>query len=70
MILKLSTITPVALIITPHACARGKVICCIIIIIIVVVVNTKIAKCGDLGTRVSCKCNESVELGECWLQYA
>ena len=34
-------------IITPYACAGGKVIGCVIIIVIM---NTKIAKSGDLGT--------------------
>ena len=41
--------------ITPRACARGKVIghvgvVIVVIIIIIVVVNTKIAKSGDLCT--------------------
>ena len=37
---------------------RGKVIGSVVI---VVVMDTKIAKSGNLGTRASCKCNESVE---------
>ena len=39
-------------IITPRACARGKVISRVVfvIVIVVVVVDTKITKSGDLGT--------------------
>ena len=43
------------LLITPRACARGKVIS---LVIVVVVVDTKIAKSGGLGTWASCKHNE------------
>ena len=40
-------------IITPHACARGKVIdriVVVVVVVVVIVVDTKIAKSGDLGT--------------------
>ena len=53
------------MIITPHACASGKVIGSVV----VVVMDTKFAKSGDLDTWASCKLNEFVQFGE-KLQYA
>ena len=37
---------------------------------VIVVMDTKIAKCGDLGIRVSCtyKSNRFAKSGENWLQ--
>ena len=35
-----------------------------VVVVVVVVVDTKITKAGDLVTRVSCKCNESVKFGQ------
>ena len=49
-------------IITPCACARGKVIGSVVIVI--VVVDTKITWSQHLGTWVTCKCNECVKCGE------
>ena len=48
-------------VITPCACARGKVISHVVV---VVVVDTKVFKSGDLGTWLSCKHNKYVEFGE------
>ena len=36
----------------------------VIVIVVVIIVGIKIAKSGDLGTWLSCKCNESVKFGE------
>ena len=58
--------TPLSIIITTRACARGKVIGRVIVIV-VVVVDTKIIKSGDLGTPyygANCKRNESIEFSE------
>ena len=49
------------IIITPGACARGKVIGCVVIVVIVVVVHTI---SWDLGTSATQKYNESVKIGE------
>ena len=48
-------------IVTPHACARGKVIGGVVVI---VVVHKKIARSWDLGTSATRKYNESVNIGE------
>ena len=37
------------LLITPRACARGKVIGCIVVVVVVVVIGTKIAISRDVG---------------------
>ena len=49
----------VTIVITPRACAGGKVIGRV-----VVVVHKKIARSWDLGTSATRKYNESVEVGE------
>ena len=49
-------------IITPHACARGKVISHVVVA--VVVVSTNIAISRDLGTCATHEHKESVEFGE------
>ena len=53
-------------IITPRACARGKVIglSVVVVVIVVVVVGTKIARSRLLGICVYSKHNESVDIGE------
>ena len=41
----------VIIIITPHACPRGKVIgCVVVVVVIIIIMDTKIAKSADLGT--------------------
>ena len=52
-------------IITPCACAGGKVISRVV----VVVVSTKIAIYRDLGTWATRKHRESINLAKNWLQY-
>ena len=47
-------------IITPHACARGKVIG----FVCLSVIATKIARSRVLGLRVCCNYNESLDIGE------
>ena len=37
-------------VITPRACARGKVIGCVVVVVVVVVVSRRIALSRDLGT--------------------
>ena len=49
--------------ITPHACARGKVIGSVIVIV-VVVVNKNITRSQHLGTLATRKHGKSVEYGE------
>ena len=36
----------------------------------VVVVTTKIARSRNLGVRATYRCNQSVEIGENWFEYA
>ena len=38
-----------SVLITPRACARGKVIDCVVVVVVVVVVSTKIAIYRDVG---------------------
>ena len=49
-------------VVTPRACARGKVIS--LSSVVVVVVGTKIARSRDLGVYVCCKHNQSVDICE------
>ena len=55
-------------IITPRACARGKVIGCVVVvvvvIVVVVVVSTKIAISRDVGIYATRKHSESIKFGE------
>ena len=53
----------VIVVITPCACARGKVIGRIVVVV-VVVIHKKIARSWDLGTLAARKYNKSVEIGE------
>ena len=49
-------------IITPHTCARDKVIGrVVVVIVVVVVVSTKIAISQDVGVYATRKHNESIE---------
>ena len=51
--------------ITPRACARGKVIgSVVVVVVVVVVVNKNIARSQHLGTLATCKYGKSVEYGE------
>ena len=52
------------MVITPHACARGKVIGSVIVVVVVVVVNKNIARSRHLGTLATRKHGKSVEYGE------
>ena len=58
------------ILITPHACARGKAIGFVCHLLLSVIVGTKIARSRDLGIQATRKHNESVEFGKKWLQYA
>ena len=53
------------IIITPCACARGKVIGHVVVVVVVIVVVIIVhAISWDLGTSVTQKYNKSVEVGE------
>ena len=54
------------IIITPCACARGKVIGHVVVVVVVIVVVVIIVHTisWDLGTSATQKYNESVEVGE------
>ena len=51
-------------IITPRACARGKVIGRVVVVVVVMVVSTKIAISRDVDVKATRKHNESIEFGE------
>ena len=53
--------TEVIIIITPRACARGKVIGRVVV---VVVVSTKIAISRDIDVQATRKHNESIQFGK------
>ena len=51
-------------VITPHACARGKVIGFVCCLLLLSVISTKIARSGDLGIWATRKYNLSVNIVE------
>ena len=51
-------------VITPRACARGKVIGSVVVVVVVVVVSTKIAKSQKVGAWQSALCHQTVESHE------